>query len=150
MKITSLRRTFVSLLFCCFLCSATAAEEGTPISMTGELFSRFSQTPAISRDAYLGVYANSIVQGRGTVLSSDQKGRYKRKYRLVLEEAETLPYRIRIIYNVFLENEDTISLLAAGAVFEFRGQLMTCTPLNTSRSAYMFDIVLQEGALVLQ
>jgi hypothetical protein len=150
MKIRALCRTSAVFFFCWFLCSATAAEEVNPVSMTGEFIRRISPTHPIRRDAYLGLYANSIVQGRGTVLLSDQKGRYKRKYRLVLEEGETRSYRIRIIYNVFLENEDTISMISAGAVFEFRGQLMTCTPLNTSRNAYVLDIVLQEGALVLQ
>jgi len=109
-----------------------------------------SSTRVIERDSYFESRINSIVQARAAVVSFDKAGRYKRLFRLMLEDTEAPAYKLKIIYNVFLNKEDTLTLLTTGDDFEFSGQLISCAPLNTGRTAYVLDIVLEEGALLIE
>jgi hypothetical protein len=56
MKIRVLFMTLISLFFCFFL-FPSGGRRCQALILTGEFFSRFSETLPINRDVYLGVYA---------------------------------------------------------------------------------------------
>ena len=109
-----------------------------------------STARAIERDMVFAKPLNTIVRGWGVIISYDKKSRYKRSYRLILEDKNAATYKLNITYNVFFNKEETISLLTEGDDFEFRGQLMSYVSVNTARSAYIIDIVLEEGTIILE
>jgi len=106
--------------------------------------------PAIIRDDFFNDNINKIVQTRGMVLSIGKFNRYRKRYRLVASDQDALQMGFSIIYYVYLDDENTVNLIAKDQFFEFSGQLMSCTPVNTRRDSYILDIVLEKGAVLVK
>ncbi len=128
----------------------------TPLFSDNELvmdsmfFKKFSSISAISRDDYLEGFINGIIIGRGKIISVTEKERYKKKFRITIESSDSVKYNQKFIFYVFLDNKDTADLLTEGTDFEFKGQFMGYTPLNTKRNAYIIDAVLMDASTVVQ
>lgn len=126
-------------------------EEALPSAVFDKDFMRvLSSTRVIERNLIFEKPLNKIVQGRGVIISSDKKGRYKRNFRFILEDKTAAVYKMNITYNIFFNREETAAILSVGDVFEFRGQLISYVPANIGRSAYIVDIVLEEGTLIFE
>lgn len=128
----------------------------TPLFSDNELvmdsmfFKKFGSISAISRDDYLEGFINGIIIGRGRIISVTEKERYKKKFRILIESTDSVKYNQKFIFYVFLDNRDTADLLTTGTDFEFKGQFMGYTPLNTKRNAYIIDVVLMDASTVVK
>jgi len=143
-----LKKCLVTAFIMFFLISLRAEE---PKVFFDKTFMRnLNSTRVIERDSHFEKSLNLIIQARAVVISFDKTTRYKRLFKLVLEDREAEIYKIKIIYNVFFNKEETHSILDNGDNFEFSGKLVSCAPLNTGRTAYILDIVLQEEALLIE
>ncbi len=91
-----------------------------------------------------------IVQGHAVVTVIDRLSRYRKQYRVQLEDNAAQRYKLTIIYNIFFDNEDSLKMLNQNEIFEFKGQFMSCTSLNTNQNAFIIDIVLEEGAILIE
>ena len=143
-----LKKCFVTVFIIFFLASLKAEEQKVFFDKT--FMRNLNSAKAIERDSFFEKNLNSIIQTRAVVVSLDKTARYKRLFRLVLEDKEAEAHKMKIIYNVFFNKEETRSILNAGDIFEFSGQLVSSAPLNTARTAYILDIILQEGALLIE
>ena len=143
-----LKKYFVMIFIIFFLASLKAEEQKVFFDKT--FMRNLNSARTIERDSFFEKNLNSIIQARAVVMSLDKTTRYKRLFRLILEDKEAEAYKIKIIYNVFFNKEETRLILDTGDNFEFSGQLVSCAPLNTARTAYILDIVLQEGALLIE
>ncbi len=115
------------------------------IHLNREFYMNFLNTRVIERDILLGEMQDRIVQGRGYVDSVDKIDRYHRHIRITVIDNEAAGLNIRLF--IFADNEEYISLLQKGDAFDFKGQFVVFTPLSSKRDAYIFDIILEEGAL---
>ncbi len=122
----------------------------TELVMDTSFFRKFSSVSIISRDDYLEGYLNSIIIGRGKILSVAESERYKKRYRVAIESSDSSRYGHKFTFYLFLDNKDTADLLTAGTDFEFKGQFMGYTPLNTKRNAYIIDAVLMDASTVIE
>ena len=143
-----LKKYFITVFIIFFIVSLKAEEEKV---FFDKIFMRnLGSARTIERDSHFEKSLNSIIQAKAVVISFDKTARYKRTFRVILEDKEAEAYKIKIIYNVFFNKEETRLILGAGDNFEFNGKLVSCAPLNTGRTAYILDIVLQEGALLIE
>lgn len=118
------------------------------IVLNKEFYSDFLKIDPIKRDFYLDTKLNNIIQGRGYVESVDIYERYQKKYRIIITDSEALNLNIR--YNIFTNNGDYLTLLKKSELFEFKGQFVIYTPLNSRKDSYIFDIILSSGALIVK
>ena len=130
--------------------SETGEEKDVTLYINNDFCSAFMKMPAVMRDDYLKDRLNAIVMCRGKVVSIDKIGRYKKPYRVVLRDPEAEKYGLFLTYYVFIESEDSVKLLAENEIFEFKGQIMSYTPVKVSRDAYILDILLEKGAIVVE
>ncbi|HSV97295.1 MAG TPA: hypothetical protein VLM75_10215 [Spirochaetota bacterium] len=121
--------------------------QATPALLADEFYTRLQAAPVIRRDFFLDAHLNKIMVGRGRVIAVDTAGRYKRRYRIMLAGLAVSP---KITFYVYADGDDYRTLLSAGDLFEFKGQFVVYTPVNSSRDAYIFDIVMEEGAVVVE
>ena len=142
-----LKKCFATVFIVLFFVYLNAEEK---IFFDKTFMRNLSSAKIIERDSLFEKSLNSIIQASAVIVSFDKTGRYKRTFRVILEDKEAETYKIKIIYNVFFNKEETRSILGAGDNFEFSGKLVSCAPLNTGRTAYILDIVLQEGALLIE
>jgi len=122
----------------------------TELVMDTSFFRKFNSVSTISRDDYLEGYLNSIIIGRGKIISVTESERYKKRYRVAIESSDSSRYGHKFLFYLFMDNKDTADLLNAGADFEFKGQFMGYTPLNTKRNAYIIDAVLMDASTVIE
>jgi hypothetical protein len=115
------------------------------IQLNQAFYSDLHKSKALDRDILLNGMQGVIVQGRGYVESVDKNERYRRHYRITAIDNEALELNIRLY--IFVDNEEYLTLLKKGDSFDFKGQFVIFTPLNSRRDAYIFDIILEEGAL---
>lgn len=133
-----------------FICSAVPAapDAGAESAvLADEFYTRLQAEPVIRRDFYLDTRLNKILAGRGRVVAVDTAGRYKRRYRIVLSGLAASP---KITFYVYADGDDYRTLLAVDDLFEFKGQFVVYTPVDSRRDAYIFDIVMEEGAVVVE
>jgi len=145
-------KAFALLLFFLAFAATAGLEAGTGdrVVLNRDFYSALSSVPAILRDEFMDGKLNGIVMARGRVKSVEGMKRYKKSYRVTLNDADSARTGMTIIYYLFMDNRDSISMLEKGALVEFSGQLMACTPLNTRRDSYILDIVLEKGAIVIE
>jgi hypothetical protein len=43
-----------------------------------------------------------------------------------------------------------VDLLSIDSKFEFKGQFMGYTPLNTKRNEYIIDIIIMDGSIIIE
>ncbi len=120
------------------------------IFVNREFYAAFKQIPPVKRDDFWESRLNSLVMTRARVVKIDSTGRYKKKYRIILDDAEASLSGLRFMYYVFIDSQDSIDLLAVDEIFEFSGQIMGFTPLSMDRNGYVFDILLEKGAIIVQ
>lgn len=118
--------------------------------MDSTFFRKFSSVSAIFRDDYLEGYVNGIIIGRGKIASVTESERYRKRFRVVIESSDSSRYGQKFTFYLFLDNKDTADLLTVGTDFEFKGQFMGYTPLNTKRNAYIIDAVLMDASTVIE
>lgn len=125
-----------------------ALSEGEKPVLDQEFYSALSQKEAIRRDMFLDDNLNKIIAGKGQILSIDANGRYRRRFRIVVNAK--VSSAIAITYYVYTDNEEYIRVINQGDTLEFKGQFIIYTPLTTRRNSYIFDVVLEEGAVVVE
>ena len=138
-----LLRTLIIVLTLFFVVNGIGSEK--EIVLDSAFFREFSSKSAFSREDYLQTCINQIVIGRGSIRTVLERSEYKKKYVIVIESGESGRYGQKFIYHVYLEKRDTIELLSEDASFEFKGQFMGFTPLNSKRDKYIIDVVLMDG-----
>ena len=55
---------------------------------------------------------------------------------------------LNLLYYIFLNNIDIVNKIKKNQKFKFKGNLVTCTPINTALKSYIFDIVFIDGSVV--
>ena len=90
---------------------------------------------------------NKIIAGKGYVQTVDTHKRYNRQFRIIISNKSTKP---DILIYIFTDSDEYISILNKDDPFEFKGQFIIYTPLNSKRDSYIFDIILEDGALVVE
>ena len=112
-------------------------------------FQSFAKMNSLQRDISLNEITNRIVIGRGTVLTVVERENYKKQYRIEVLAGEASQLRLKFIYYVYFDDKNIIDLLTEDANFEFKGQLMGITPLNSLRNEFILDVVLMEGSTII-
>jgi hypothetical protein len=115
------------------------------IQLNREFYTNLLNTKPLERDIFLGEMQDNIVQGVGFIESVDRLERYHRHIRITATDKEASGLIIKLF--IFADNEEYLTLLQKGDSFDFKGQFVIFTPLNSRRDAYIFDIILEEGAL---
>ncbi len=115
------------------------------ISVDGTVIAGIASLKPIERDSAFDVFLQKRISGTGAVLSFDKTRRYGRNLRLLLSASEIPDSRLTVIYSIFLDNEETASLLVTGDEFSFTGKLEAVTPCSTGRTVYMLDVVIDGG-----
>ena len=110
--------------------------------------SKVSKMNPIEKDKFILSIQKSIISAKVVIESVEQNTEYKRAYRItsVLSESNQTSF----IFHIYSEKKDYIDLMKKGDIFEFKGQMVLCTPLNTKRDKYIIDVILEDGAIVLE
>ena len=115
------------------------------IQLNREFYGDLIKSKALTRDILLNGMQGAVVQGRGYVESVDKTERYRRNYRIIAIDNDAQELNVRLY--IFTDNEDYLTLLKKGDSFDFTGQFVVFTPLNSRRDSYILDIILEDGAL---
>jgi len=130
--------------------SDTANERENLLVLNNDFYLQLLRKLPVIRDDFLNSHLNRIVLCRGIVKSIDQIKRYKKKYRIVILDRDALKLKLNIKYFVFIDSRDSVSMITPEVIFEFSGQLMAYTQVNLKGNSYIFDIILEKGAIVVE
>jgi hypothetical protein len=115
-----------------------------------KFFIELHKIHSVLRDTYLESRLNSIVTGKGLITAIDMVQRLNKNYRVVLIDQEAARTNLNISYYIYLADTNTVSILKKNEMFEFTGQLIAYTPLNSKRDSYIFDIILEKGTMLFE
>ncbi|MBN1500642.1 MAG: hypothetical protein JW982_10820 [Spirochaetes bacterium] len=107
------------------------------------------QAAPIERDEFIDTYLEKLVFTRGYVERVVKKNIYKQTYCIELIDSLNSS-RMNFKYHLYTENKEFTTLLEKGDLFEFKGQFVMYTPVSLKKDIYIFDIILQDGALVVE
>lgn len=130
--------------------SEEEAQEPTRLQMDARFYDDFIKTPAILRDDFFKKRLNTLVLGRGRITAITRVPGFKKNFRIDMTEEETERLNIRIIYRVHVDSRQTISMLKEQERLEFTGQLIGYTPVTSKRNAYILDILMEKGAMLIE
>jgi len=117
-------------------------------SVNDKVLNDFLRIDLIRRDDFWKGKLNTILETEASIVSVENKTQFRRKYRITAVSGSE--NRILITYYIYTDNEEYIRILQPGEKFGFKGQFVMYTPLNTKRNAYVFDIILEDGAAVVE
>jgi hypothetical protein len=147
-------KIFVPIILVLLLVSPIHSNKETRLNdlviLSKNFYLKMRKTPSIQRDDFLNSNLNKVVQTRGTIIRIDHEGRYDKKFRIVLVDQVAKYVKLNIEYYIFIDDEDSVKMLTENEIFEFSGQLTACTPTNTRRDSYIFDIIFEKGAMIVQ
>jgi len=142
-----------ALLVVMAMVPAAALEDGgadNRVILDKKFFSDFQRTPAVLRDVFLDERMNTIIQGRGQVRSIEKIQRYKKRFRVVLVDLEAEKLNLKVLYYIYIDSKTSISMLKTEESMEFSGQLVAYTPVNSRRDGYIFDVIFEKGAMLVE
>ena len=131
-----------------FLYSKSAKVSDAPIILNKKYYYSLKRLPPIKRDAFFDEALNKIIQGKGYIESIEKFDRYKRQFRIVIIDSKAQNLNIRLY--IFTNTEEYLQALKKGDVFQFKGQFVLYTPLNSRRDSYILDIILEDGSLLVE
>ena len=130
---------------------ASPLEKGKKTQVINQDFYRsISREAPVRRDLFLSKKINFLMQGRGIIKSVSPLIRYRKKLRIEIHDKDSEKFGLKLQYFLFTSNEGWSKDAIVGEMFEFKGQCMVITPLNIQRNAFIFDIVLEDGAIIVQ
>lgn len=136
-----------SLLPCINIYSENKDKADETVILDEKFFQELQNTGPLKRDQYLDRILNRIVQCRGYVDKVTDFKRYNRNFRIILKHKEK---NNNITFYIFSENEDYKTVLNKDDIFEFKGQFVIYTPTDSRRNNYIFDVILEDGAVVVE
>ncbi len=148
-----LKRTFtiLAVIWYIFLTITilNANDTRATVTLDKKYYNILKRNRPINRDKYLDVLKNKIIQCKGTITTVSKVKRYRKKYKITILDSNSKLGRFEIIYHVYFNDRNIFIRLKPGLQYEFSGQLLLVTPLNSSRSKYIFDIILKTGAILI-
>jgi len=120
------------------------------VVMDSFFFKKFNSLNSLVRDEFLDQHLNNIIIGRGVITEILEKERYKKQYRIIVESSDAAKFGQKFIFYIFTENRDTFDLLTKDSAFEFKGQFVGYTPLDTKRNAYILDVIFMDGSTIIE
>jgi hypothetical protein len=147
-------RMFAVIAFVAVYAAGLTAAEPTPkpkdvkiYSFNEAFFSGLAKADPIVRDLLLSSRINTVVECVDTVVKMEEKQQYHKKLCIV---ASLNQQKILLTFNIYTENSDYMELMQPGQKISFKGQCVAVTPLGSKRDAYMIDIILEDGAAVVE
>lgn len=140
---------FYLIFLLVILSTGAVAQQSETVLINIAKIKEFVNESPITRNISVEKYLNNIVVAQGYVETVKKKNIYRRKYRIELID-NLNNGKLSIKYHVYTNNEEYMTLLNKGDLFEFKGQFVMYTPLNVKKDVYIFDIILEDGALVVE
>ena len=140
------------IMFYNFLFIAFSQEAGVfqkSVNIDKKEIIKISGYDPIIRDRYFKKNLNKIIIARGYVESVGEKIFLKKQYCITIID-NTPSKKIDLRYHVYTKNKDFLVLVKKGDLFEFKGQFVMYTPLNSKRNSYLIDVLLEEGAVIVE
>lgn len=150
MKLRIFAAVFLSIgVFFPFAAGAQQAGKGMELfPITDRVIEACLSYDLISRDEFWKSKLNTLLEGKGTVVSVEEKTQFRRKYRITLKSGSEA--KLGLVYYIYTDNEEYSKLLAPGTQFGFKGQFVMFTPLNSKRNLYLLDLILEDGAALVE
>lgn len=120
-----------------------------PVELNKRFILEVAKTRTIDRNSAWEKYFDRIVVAKGYVQGVKKVNRYRRNYRIILFDNYNYS-RLSVIFHLYTDSSEYVKLLNKGDVFEFKGQFVMYTAMNTKKDTYIIDIVLEDGALVVE
>jgi len=134
------------LLTLCLLLTQSAA----PVfSITPAWLQTLMGSNPLARDAELNARRNTIVTTTITVDSVTPTTEFKKSWRIRGRSAGSTG-TLTLWINIYTSNPEYETILEQGSSYDFRGQCVFVTPLSVRRDAYVMDVILEDGALVVE
>ncbi|MDY6934782.1 MAG: hypothetical protein SVZ03_11270 [Spirochaetota bacterium] len=140
--------TIILFMLTLSLFSQNNDKKTEPVALNKEYYSKLAEIIPIKRDYFLDDELNKLFRGKGFVESVDVLQRFNRQYRIVLIDSDAVSLNIRLY--IYTSNDEYLKTLQKGDLFEYKGQLVIYTPLNLARNSYIFDILLEDGTLLVK
>ena len=144
--------TYIVIALCCVpvLLLPSEINDSKTLKLDSKYLKNLAGTRLIKRDEFIESGLNSLVSTSGKVISIDEMSRYRKNFRVIVEDSTAHRYKFTFTYYLFFENEEIATMVVPGEIFEFRGQLVSVTPLNSRRDSYILDIILETGSVVIK
>ncbi len=135
----------ISIILLCFNTNIYSSDE---LVIDTRFFREFYTLHDLKKSEYLDKLQDKIVIARGNIKSVIEKEYLKRKYRITVEQSGF--GKIKFIYHIYLNNKNTIDLLTENSFFEFKGQFIGHTSVDTKHSIYIIDIIYMDGSTIIK
>ncbi|MGL4370870.1 MAG: hypothetical protein ACRCUT_14530 [Spirochaetota bacterium] len=126
-----------------------SSSDSLPVfSMNEAVISQYLKLSLMARDEFWKKKLNMILESKGTISAVEEKSQFRRRYRITVTSGTE--NKLLLVYYIYTDNEEYIKILQPGEIFGFKGQFVMFTPVNTKRNAYILDLILEDGATIIE
>jgi len=138
---------YAAIIICAIVTGNVMADEAKEVILDTQWYALLQNSDAIKRLQILDALKNKVVKAQGQVVKVEESHLLKKKYRIIL--SVSLP-KVKMLYYCYTDKADYVDLLQPQDTFEFSGQFVVATPLNTKVDSIICDIILEDGAVVIK
>ncbi|MGQ9844010.1 MAG: hypothetical protein ACUVRK_10650 [Spirochaetota bacterium] len=138
---------YTAIIVCAIVTGNVMADEAKEVILDTKWYDLLQNSDTIKRLQILEALKDTVVKAQGQVVKVEESNLLKKKYRIIL--SISLP-KIKVLYYCYTDKADYVDLLQPQDTFEFSGQFVVSTPLNTKVDSIVCDIILEDGAVVVQ
>lgn len=131
------------------LCTLLTQGSAPVFSITPAWIQTLAGSNPLVRDAELYARRNSIVTTTITVDSVSTTTEFKKSWRIRGRSTGSTG-SLTLWFNIYTANPEYETMLEQGSSYDFKGQCIFVTPLSVRRDAYVMDVILEDGALVVE
>jgi hypothetical protein len=144
MKTAQWKSLLLTLLFLLFAADTPAGsnESDEVIDLNSDFYQKMRSEQIIQRDLFLDKMINSRVAGSGIIESSRKEKKYGKDLLIIAVDKDSGKHQLKVIYQIYAHSDVDPARLIPGGIIEFKGILVLHTPLNTGRSMFLIDIIL--------
>jgi hypothetical protein len=138
---------YTAIIICAIVTGNVMADEAKEVILDTQWYALLQNSDAIKRLQILDALKDKVVKAQGQVVKVEESNLLKKKYRIIL--SVSLP-KVKMLYYCYTDKADYVDLLQPQDTFEFSGQFVVATPLNTKVDSIICDIILEDGAVVIK
>mgnify|MGYP001546164263 CR=1 FL=1 len=137
------------LSLCIILIFLTTIVLAKSVTFNRTFFIKLLRNNAINKEKILFNLKNKLIICSGIITSLKSNYRYGKSYRVVLVDKAAKRFNLKLIYHLYINNTEIFKKLKKDMKYNITGQVITVTPVNSSRTEFIIDMLFQKGVIII-
>ncbi len=137
-----MKRIFLTICFLLFNLPVFSES----VKIDNQFINSLAAESVVTRDQKIMDMIDKQINAKGYVFAAKDSKLLTRYVITIMLNTGSIEMKI----NLYTDRDDYLKLLQKGDQFEFKGKLISFSPVNTEKSSYILNVLLEEGSVIVE